>query len=421
MSWPGRGSAQDISNPPVADTLAAKKYPNTTAGEFTPSRGFDIFKSDWASLNISFYGLFRYINQLPDSMLFRDHLGQLRDVKERNDINWHRSMVWLTGFFYTPKFRYNITLWSLPTSQQTLIFGNMAYEVGRALTLRVGILPNLTARSLQGSWPYWAGSDRQMGEEFFRGGFASGIAASGELFPRFYYTVSLNTNISQLGVTANDDARNMANSISWAWLPTTGEFGPRGGFNDLEHHTRVATRFGMSAGHAREPRGADIDAPPNTNQIRLSDGIVPFETNALAIGATVLKLTYNEVAADAGVKYKGFYFQTEWYWRELSDFLSDFPVPENAIVDRGFFAQTSYMVVPKRLDAHIVGSYIWDDFDRRPWELGGGANYYPSGTRSWRLNLHLLHVHKSPASSIFGYYTAGQTGTIFSLGMDILI
>jgi hypothetical protein len=47
-------------------------------------------------------------------------------------------------------------------------------------------------------------------------------------------------------------------------------------------------------------------------------------------------------------------------------------------------------------------------------------NFYPSGTRSWRINAHVLHIDKSPASSFFGYYLAGQTGTIFSLGTDVL-
>jgi hypothetical protein len=40
--------------------------------------------------------------------------------------------------------------------------------------------------------------------------------------------------------------------------------------------------------------------------------------------------------------------------------------------------------------------------------------------RSWRLDLRAVHVDKSPASSSFGYYLAGLTGTIISLGSDIL-
>jgi hypothetical protein len=80
-----KAAAQDVSTPPVADTLALKPHVNTMAGEFTPGRGFDIFKTDWASLNISFYGLFRWLDQVPADQTFRDHLGRLRVVRPRND------------------------------------------------------------------------------------------------------------------------------------------------------------------------------------------------------------------------------------------------------------------------------------------------------------------------------------------------
>ena len=84
-------------------------------------------------------------------------------------------------------------------------------------------------------------------------------------------------------------------------------------------------------------------------------------------------------------------------------------------------AEAGYMVVPKTLNAYLVSGYVFDQFKRRPWELGGGLNFYPGHTRSWRVNGHLLHVQRSPASSYFGYYLAGLTGTVFSLGADLLL
>jgi hypothetical protein len=41
---------------------------------------------------------------MPGDQTYEDHLGRTRTVKARNDINWHRTFVWLTGFFYDPKF-----------------------------------------------------------------------------------------------------------------------------------------------------------------------------------------------------------------------------------------------------------------------------------------------------------------------------
>ena len=409
---------------PAADTTkvqAKEIYPNLYAGGFTPGAGFDVIKTDRGTLNISAYGLFRYLNQTPGTQTFTDHLGRVRTVKAKHDINWHRTFVWLTGFFYDPKFRYNISIWSLPTTQQTLVFGNLRYIVGRPLTIGVGLGPNLTARSLQGSWPYWAGSDRQMAEDFFRGGFSSAVFVTGEPADRFYYTGSINTNLSQLGVVAANDTRDFAYSASLWTMPTTGEFGPRGGLGDLEEHEELATRFGLSACHSHESRYAQLNQPPNATQIRLSDGVFPFEEGALADTVTVERLAYDEMAFDAGAKYKGFSFQGEYYLRWLSDFEATGPLSLDSIFDHGFMLEAMHMVIPRRVGLYGVTSYIMDDFERFPWEAGGGVSYYPFGSRSWRLNLHLLHVDKSPAGSNFGYYSAGQTGTILSLGTDILL
>lgn len=416
----GRAAAQDADpRPERPDT--SSRFPNTTAGEFTPASGFTIVQTARGSLNISAYGLFRYVNQSPAGQTFTDHLGRVRPVNPRNDLNWHRTTVWLTGFFYTPKFRYNITAWSLPTTQQTLIFGNLQFRASRAFAVGVGIAPTLTARSLQGSWPFWAGSDRLMAEEFFRGGFSSGMWVTGEIVRRLNYTLTVNNNISQLGTTQPNDTRNMAFGAALRWQPTTGEFGPRGGFGDLEDHHRFATQFGVSATNSVEGRYAPVGQPPNATQIKLSDGLNPFDEGALADAVTVTSLSFHEAAIDAGVKYRGFSFQSEYYFRTLDHFVATGPLPLTSIYDHGFMAEASYMVVPKTLAAYAVGGSVFDQFERRPWEAGGGLSYYPSHTRSWRMNLHLVHVERSPASSFFGYYLSGLTGTIFSLGVDILM
>lgn len=413
--------AQDADPRPESRGDTTLKFPNTIAGEFTPGAGFDLVKTKMGSLNISGYGLFRYILQMPPNQTYEDHLGRVRDVNPRNDLNWHRTMLWFTGFFYDPRFRYNLTVWSLGTTQQTLVFGNVQFHAADAFIVGVGILPNLTARSMQGSWPFFAASDRQLGEEFFRGGFSSGVFATGAITKKLAYTVSLNNNISQLGVTQANDTRDMAVSASLRWQPTTGEFGPRNGFGDFEYHKKVATQFGVSAGRSRESRYAPLDLPPNATQIKLSDGLNPFAFGALADSVTVTRLRYREAAIDGGVKYRGFALHTEYYFRTLDQFVATGPLPITSNYDHGFTAGTMYMAIPKKLGVYGVGSYVFDDFKRRPWEAGGGLNFYPSGTRSWRINLHLLHIDRSPVGSFFSYYQAGQTGTIFSLGTDFLL
>ena len=57
----------------------------------------------------------------------------------------------------------------------------------------------------------------------------------------------------------------------------------------------------------------------------------------------------------------------------------------------------------------------------KPSEVVGGMNYYPAGTRSLRLNLNVIYVNKSAASSSFGFYLGGLNGMSLSTGIDILI
>ncbi|HET9325811.1 MAG TPA: hypothetical protein VFQ05_03485 [Candidatus Eisenbacteria bacterium] len=420
---PHSARAQDEAGTPpdTSGLVKADTYANMTAGEFTPAQGFDIIRTRRGSLNISAYGLFRYLGQFPANQTFTDHLGRTRLVTTKNDINWHRTFVWVTGFLGDPKFLYNISIWSLASTEQTLLFGNLQYRWSKPLVFGVGLGPNNTNRSLQGSWPFWAGSDRQMTEEALRGGFSSAAWVSGQPINRMWYKVSINRSLSQLGITAAQDNRDFAYSGSVVWMPTTGEFGPRGGLGDLEYHEDLATRFGASACTAREGRYAPNDQAPRHSQIRMSDGVNPFETGALADTVTVEKLTYQNLSLDAGFKYRGFSFQGEYTMRKLSDFSATSPVPVSSLFDHGFFMQAMHMVVPKRLGVYAATSYIMDDFKRYPWEVAAGASYYPFGSRSWRLNLHLIHVEKSPAGSSFGYYVPGQTGNIISIGTDILL
>jgi hypothetical protein len=400
-------------------------FENTTAGEFTPGKGFTLFKTDLASLNISVYGLARYINQMPGGQEFEDHLGRTKIADTRNDIWWHRTFVWFSGFFGTPRLRYTISVWGLAATNQVLLFGNLQYAASQAITLGVGIVPNLGTRSMQGPWPFFLSSDRLLAEEFFRPGFTSGAWMTGEPLPRFRYWVMVGNNLSQLGITASQMSRDLSTSASIWWMPTTGEFGPRGGYGDFELHQTLATRFGVSFVHCREDRQSQLNQASAETQVKISDGLLFYETGSLADDVTVQRANFDEAAIDAGIKINGWHFQVEYYVRNLSkfDLVGDsekFSTVPSSIFDHGFYALVSYEVIPKAVQIYGATSQIFDDFNRRPWDIVAGLNWYPAGTRSLRLNLHTIYVDKSAASSSFGFYINGQTGTTISTGVDFL-
>jgi hypothetical protein len=252
------------------DRDADTSFANMAAGEFTPGAGFQLVKTKYASLNLSFYGMARYLNQMSPDTTWQDHLGNTKDFIGRNDIYWHRAMVWFSGFAIDPRLTYQITVWTVMSTQQTLVYGNLQYAINKHIKLGVGITPNACIRSIQGLFPFFASTDRTMAEEALRAGFTTGVFATGEITPRLRYTAVLGNNLSILGVKANNLKRHFSQSFSLNWMPTTGEFGPRGGIGDFEHHEKLATRFGASYTHYRDNRFFNVSTPaPDNTQVRM--------------------------------------------------------------------------------------------------------------------------------------------------------
>src|SRR6185295_7916802 len=117
---------------------------------------------------------------------------------------------------------------------------------------------------------------------------------------------------------------------------------------DYDNHQKVATRLGVHYSHSLE----DKQSQPGTegienSQIRLTDGSVIFTADLFGPGITVDKVNYEMASVDAGIKYKGFAFEAEYYWRWLSDFRGTNTGAIADIDDDGYQVQISAMAVPK--------------------------------------------------------------------------
>ena len=427
-------TAQQTPQAPAAESQS-KDQPNTyenwknasspeTWGGLDPGNGFQVAKTRLGSLNISGYILLRYLNQLPAHQTFVDHLGNIQAVNPRNDIHAHRIILYFKGFIFNPRFTYMAFVWTVNATGQVAVVGMLNYRFNKYLSLSGGVNGFPGTRSLQGSHPYWLGHDRVMADEFFRPGFTNGVWATGEVLPRLHYVAMAGNNLSQLGLSAVKLTRDIGGGASFWWMPTTGEFGPRGAYGDYEWHEKLATRFGVSYAYSREDRFNEINNPsPDNVQIRLADSTLLFGTGTLAPGVTVQKADYYLLAEDAGFKYHGFFLMGEGYSRLLDRFQADGPLPMATIRDRGFFVQASQMVWPKRVEVYGATSYVYGDTKfgfGQSHEFLGGTNYYPVDSRNLRFNLQVIRVQRSPVSSVFGYYTAGQRGTIISLATSLL-
>jgi hypothetical protein len=388
-------------------------------GEFNPGRGFTVGRGEYGELNLSGYMAARYLNQLPGVQTATDHLGRPINVAPRQDFQFHRVMLFSSGWLFHPNFQYSTFLWTVQDTNQVAVGGALYYRFGRHMTLGMGWNAYPGTLSLQGSHPYWESYDRVMADEFFRPYFSQGLFAQGEIIPKLQYRWMVGNNNSNLDVAAVKLDRDLSAGGALTWLPTTGEFGPRGAFGDYEWHESVATRFNLAYTYSPEERQSPIGTPAGNTTLRLADSLNIFDTGALTNGVTVERTHYQMLSAAAGMKYHGFWLQGEGYGRRLDNFVADGKLPVGVVRDTGFYVQVAKMIVPNRFELYGATSYIFSDYGH-PKEFIVGGNYYPWNTRNIRLNTQLINVGHSPVSSTFGFYVGQLTGQVFSFGVTAL-
>jgi hypothetical protein len=417
---PAEAKAQFIGGP----NAGPEEPERSSYGVFDASgSGFLVGQTSAGELKIGGYALVRFINQLPASQDFTDHLGNVHTVDTRRDIQFHRAMVHFRGWLGNPKFRYQITIWTVQSTDQTTLYGFFGYQFNKYFNLYGGTNGIGGSRSLYGSHPFWLANDRVMADEFFRGAFTNGIWANGEPTPGLWYQVAIGNNLSNLGISAKQLNRSLATGGSMWWMPTTHEFGPNGSYDDWEWHDKVATRFGFSTANSLEDRQEQADGTPENTQVKIADSLNLFDLNSLAPGVTVEEANVRILSVDAGVKYHGVFVQAEYFYRWLRHFKADGPVPVTEICDKGFYIQAAGYPIKKKLEVYGATSWVFGDKGagfKTSHEYLVGMNYFWFNNRNIRSNLQLMSVHGSPANSTFGFYVGGQDGPTVSIATSIL-
>lgn len=388
-------------------------------GDWDPGRGFNVGRSKFGELNLSGYMVARFLDQLPGNQTAVDHLGRPLTVTPRRDFQFHRVMLFSQGWLFNPKFQYSTFVWTVQDTNQVAVGGALYYTLGNYMTLGMGWNAYPGTQSLQGSHPYWQSYDRVMADEFFRPYFSQGVFAKGNVLPTLEYRWMIGNNLSNLDIPATALDRGLSAGGALTWLPTTGEFGPRGAFGDYEDHQDLATRFNLAYTYSPEDRQSAVGTPSGNTTIRLADSLNVFDPGALANGVTVENVRYQLLSAAAGMKQHGLWLQGEGYARNLDDFVATGKLPVRSIRNFGFYVQLADMVVQKRFELYGATSYIFGPYGH-PKEFLGGSNYYPWNTRNIRINTQLIYAFHSPVNSTFGFYEGGLTGPIFSFGMTAL-
>jgi hypothetical protein len=226
--------------------------------------------------------------------------------------------------------------------------------------------------------------------------------------------------LSTLGVSASQLDNDLdTQSFSLTWMPTTGEFGLYGTFGDYDNHQQIATRLGGHFTHSRE----DKQSQPGTDdiensQIRLTDGSVIFKPDLFGTGITVDRVTYEMVSIDAGVKYRGFALEGEYYWRDLSNFSGTNTAGIADISDHGWQLQASAMVIEKSLQVYLSGSEILGPYGDAS-EVRAGANWYLTRQRGIRVNAEWIHLNNCPVGYTAVPYPVGGNGDIYHANVEM--
>ena len=142
----------------------------------------------------------------------------------------------------------------------------------------------------------------------------------------------------------------------------------------------------------------------------LSDGLFLFETGALAPDVTLITANFYLWAIDAGIKYRGFAFNCEFYMRWLDKFVADGPLPISNMFDWGVDSSIAYFFF-KRAELFSRFSMIKGPF-ATAGEVSVGFTWYPFDTRNVWIDAELAYVKNSPYAGGYYMYSVGQTGLV---------
>jgi hypothetical protein len=201
------------------------------------------------------------------------------------------------------------------------------------------------------------------------------------------------------------------------WTPTGSEFGP--GFGDFENHTSPATRLGVHFTRSDENK----QSQPNTEtfdntQIRLSDGTVVFTPDIFGPGVLVEDVRVRMTSIDAGVKYRGYSLDGEYYFRWLDNFRGIATEGVPPLFDHGFQLQGTAMVVPKLLQLYLGASKISGEHGN-PWDARAGVNWFPWKNKVVRWNAEALYLMNSPSGTTSLPYSVGSRGFVFHTTLEL--
>jgi len=338
-------------------------------------------------------------------------VGVTRPIANINTFNINRYLINFSGHVVDERLIYNFGLFG--TSDFGIAFGVApiglaGWKFSDAATVGAGVTPVPGTREWINSSPWTIGVDRSMANTFFRPGFSPGVLAAGDIAEgTLHYQAGIWNAIDggTAGVLRRGTSMAFAGNTWWEpWAP----FGL--GMGDMEHHESPALRLGTSGVYA--PTYARIlpDLNPENTVVRLSDGTPIATPGVFGTGSRVEHFLFRLATIDAGVKYRGWAVNFEYYFRLLDSFRGSGTFDRTSLFDQGGMGYVSWCFVPRTYEIYARSSVVTGPFGTGQ-EYGGGLNAYVHRSRQAKLTLEALHMNRNPANNLLYPYRAGSSGT----------
>jgi hypothetical protein len=355
-----------------------------------------------------------------------DSTGNTREIRNRNNFDAERVRLNLQGTAVDPNLSYYFILDGDSDGQSNvdMLFYAFTYKFDDALQLRAGRWKAASDREWLVSSRFLTLSDRSMATEYFRAGITDGLWLLGDLGDGWHYETSLSNGLRSSTRRGFEYDDNLGLTATLYHDPL-GDFGP-----DLIDYACSASplvRYGASAAFDKTDDRSDVGFPlGDDNFVTISDGTELADVGALGPGARVVSDRILKASLDYGMKYRGWFLSTEWFFRSIQDIAATAPIFVSQIDDHGYRLDTGVFIVPKRLDVIGRVSHVSGPFGDS-YEYACGGNYYwGSGTTDGKLNdrinkltFDVTYVDGSPVTSPLNDMVAGDRGVLFRTQLQI--
>lgn len=354
---------------------------------------------------------FRHHGFARDVDSWTDNAGVTRPVRNRNAFDIERARIYFKGTALDPRLSYFYHLDGDSDGRHTVDFFDYwwAWNFGDRLKLQFG------KRKVPASRQWLLGArrtrfiDRPMANDFFRPDRTIGLYGIGKArrYMKYEFMVGNGYRTSNIPNSATDDKFTYAATQYWdPW----GDFG--GQIVDYDNSAEPLLRFGHSFVYSPITSEALGNPQSETDFLRLTDGTRLNQTGALAPGVTVSGVDVFFYGVDLGFKFRGFSFNTEVFMRWLEDFESDGVLPDNRLMQHGFYIEGGRFLIPKKLDVNFRYSEVDGRYGGGS-ETSAGVNWFPLETHKMKCSFDVTVLDGSPLNNTASDILVGDNGVLF--------